>query len=370
MRGARAVIDLRAIGYNYNLIRELLDEKNPDAHILCILKANAYGHGAVEVAQFLAKYCSAEGFGVASIEEALELRLSGIQNRILLLEGFFTDEDELSLIDKYNFSITIHCEEQLKSFMNYPFKKPVEVHLKLDSGMNRLGFTPAEYADKYRLLKNHKNVSGIVKATHFAFADIPEKSEYTLKQWRIFEKAAGCLPDPLSAGGGVIVVGWLNTIHMDWLRTGSMLYGLDPYDLDAKAPELPKPLIPAMKLMSTIVCVKHVEKDQPIGYGGAYVTTRDSLIGVVAIGYGDGFPQVRNGCPVIINGKRVPTVGKVCMDMLAIDVTDVPDVKRGDDVVLWGNPELTIEEVSTFSNENPFEIITGLTRRVPLQYTF
>lgn len=375
MRGAKSVIDLHAIAHNYNVAKQMMLQKNPSGHVLAIVKANAYGHGAVQVARFLLKHCSSiDGFGVSSIEEALELRHGGIYNKIVLLEGFFTEEDELKLIDDYNFSIIIHSEDQVNSFIKYPFNRPVEIWLKLDSGMNRLGFTPSEFMKFYNLLSNNKNVSNIGKITHFAFADMLENPEHTLKQWDIFEKSVAHLPGPLSAGGSAIILGWLNTVCTDWLRAGIMLYGISPFlskNKDSKTPESVN-IKPAMKLVSTIISVKHVDKGQPIGYGGRYVATRDMKLGVVAMGYGDGFPrQVKDGCPILVNGVKAPIVGRVSMDMLTVDLSDIPDVKPGDEVIFWGTPELTVADIAKYcSDTSPYELVTKLTRRVPLQYTY
>ena len=356
MRALRAEVDLDAIRHNYRLAKQ----QKPGARAVATVKANAYGHGAVQVARALAD--EADAFGVACIEEAIELREAGIERPILLLEGFFA-ADELPLIDSLRLSTAIHCEEQLALFASYSFKQPVDVWLKMDSGMHRLGFFPERFVEVFELLQRHPGVATLGKMTHFARAD-ELSCDYTRKQWHTFSETIASLPGPVSASNSPATLGW-PMAHGDWLRPGLMLYGISPY---AKSHPLADQLKPAMRISSEVIAVRDLSVGEPVGYGGRFVTTAPTRVGVVAMGYGDGFPrQAVDGTPVLVNGVRTRLIGRVSMDMLTVDLTPVEGAAAGARVEFWGN-DLKVAEVASYCDAIPYELVTKLTRRVPLFY--
>jgi len=356
MRPAHAIIDLAAIRHNYGVAKSTA----PQARAVAIIKANGYGHGAVEVGKTLAPI--ADGFGVACIEEALELRESGISNPMLLLEGIF-DPDELPLVDKYRFSIAVATHQQLNWLLESKIKQPIDVFLKIDSGMHRLGFGPEETLEVYSKLKASPKVKNVVLMTHFASADEPKKPT-TDNQFKRFTKAIEGIDAPCSLSNSAGTLAHPNT-HQQFVRPGIMLYGATPLGHGHATDALLKP---AMSLRSAIFSIRDLPAGEPIGYAGRYVTEKPTRVGVVAIGYADGYPRhAVDGAPVSIDGHRSRIIGKVSMDMLTVDLTDLPHIKEGAPVELWGN-EIRANEVADHCDTISYTLFTGVTRRVPLRY--
>ena len=355
MRPARALIDLQALRHNYQLARETTGAK-----ALAVIKADAYGHGAVRVAQALEN--EADGFAVACIEEALELREAGIRAPILLLEGFF-EASELPLIVEHDFWFVVHSLWQLEAIERAQIDSPLTVWLKLDSGMHRVGLNPADYQAAYQRLLSTGNVANIVLMSHFARADELD-SNRTDEQVAIFQAASQGLSAPVSLRNSPGTLGWPK-IHSDWVRPGIMLYGATPFD---QPQSLADRLIPVMTLESKVICVRELPAGEPIGYGGGFVTDRAMRVGVVAMGYADGYPrQAPTGTPVFIDGQASRLLGRVSMDMLCVDLTDLPQTGLGSRVELWGKNVLA-SDVAAHAGTIPYQIFCNL-RRVPRLYS-
>jgi alanine racemase len=355
MRPARAVIDLQALRHNYQLARE-----STGAKALAVIKADAYGHGAVRVAQALEG--EANGFAVACIEEALELRAAGIRAPVLLLEGFF-EADELALIAEHDFWCVVHSLWQVEAIEQAALAKPINVWLKLDSGMHRVGLHPTDFQPAYRRLLTTGKVARIVLMSHFARADELD-SPRSDEQLAIFEAARQGLSAEISLRNSPAVLGWPN-IPSDWVRPGIMLYGATPFD---QPQALADRLQPVMTLQSKVICVRELPAGEPVGYGGAFVAERPTRVGVVAMGYADGYPrQAPTGTPVWIDGQPSQLLGRVSMDMLCVDLTHLPGAGLGSDVELWGR-NIRVSEVAARAGTIAYQILCNL-RRVPRLYS-
>lgn len=354
MRPARALIDLEALRHNYRLAREV-----SGARALAVVKADAYGHGAARCAQALED--EADGFAVACIEEALELRTAGIRKPVLLLEGFF-EADELELIQEHEFWTVVHSGWQLEAIERASIGKPLTVWLKMDSGMHRVGLHPAEYRDAYQRLSASGKVAKIVLMSHFARADELDSSS-SAEQVAVFEEARAGLVADVSLRNSPAVLGWPQ-VPSDWVRPGIMLYGATPFEV---AHPLAERLQPVMTLESKIISVRELPAGQPVGYGARFVTERPTRVGVVAMGYADGYPRhAPTGTPVVIDGQPSRLIGRVSMDMLTVDLTDLPQAGLGSRVELWGKQVLA-SEVAMAAGTIPYQIFCNL-RRVPLVY--
>lgn len=356
MRPAQAVIDLSALRHNYRLARRMAGGRT-----LAVVKANAYGHGALPCAQALAQ--DADGFAVACIEEALELRKAGIEQPVLLLEGFF-HADELALCAEYGFWLVIHAPWQLQALEQARLSRPLDCWLKMDSGMHRVGFFPQDYAQAWQRLRACSNVAGMVAMTHLARADEPASASAE-QQLNTFNAATSGLECLRSLSNSAAVLGWPQ-MNSDWARPGIMLYGANPFEERA---ELPEPLQPVMNLESRIIAVRELAAGEPVGYGGRFVARRPSRIGVVAMGYADGYPRhAADGTPVLVDGQRVSLAGRVSMDMLTVDLSDLPQAGVGSKVELWGKT-LAVEEVARHAETIAYCLLTGV-QRVAREYLY
>ncbi|MGA6103571.1 alanine racemase [Pseudomonas solani] len=354
MRPARALIDLEALRHNYRLARETTGAK-----ALAVVKADAYGHGAVRCAQAL--QAEADGFAVACIEEALELRDAGIVGPILLLEGFF-EADELSLIERYDLWCVVHSTWQLEAIERASLSRPLTVWLKMDSGMHRVGLHPAEYRDGYQRLMASGKVGKMVLMSHFARADELD-SDSAAEQVAVFEQARAGLAAEISLRNSPAVLGWPQ-VPSDWVRPGIMLYGATPFE---QAHELASRLKPVMTLESKVISVRELPAGQPVGYGARFITERPTRVGVVAMGYADGYPRhAPTGTPVAVDGQLSRLIGRVSMDMLTVDLTDLPQAGLGSRVEFWGGQVLA-SDVAIQAGTIPYQIFCNL-RRVPLIY--
>ena len=355
MRPARALIDLQALRHNYQLARELTGAK-----ALAVIKADAYGHGAVRCAQALEG--EADGFAVACIEEALELRAAGIKAPVLLLEGFF-EASELALIAEQDLWCVVHSLWQLEAIEQAALTRPITVWLKLDSGMHRVGLHPKDYQGAYQRLLASGKVTRFVLMSHFARADELD-SQASSEQVAVFEAARQGLSAEISLRNSPAVLGWPQ-VPSDWVRPGIMLYGATPFEVaQAQAQRLQ----PVMTLESRVISVRELPAGEPVGYGAKFVSPRPTRVGVVAMGYADGYPRLApTGTPVLVAGKRSQLIGRVSMDMLCIDLTDVPEAGLGSPVELWGKHVLA-SDVAIQAGTIPYQIFCNL-RRVPLVYS-
>jgi alanine racemase len=350
-RPARAVIDAQALKHNLARVRSYA----PRAKVMAVVKANAYGHGLAWAAHTLA---DADAFGVASIDEALQLRQAGIAHPICLLEGFF-HADELSLIASHRFEPTIHHDLQLQALEQSAIK-PITVWLKIDTGMHRIGFAPVAAADALTRLQRCRAVRDVRLLTHFANADngTDAATPAQIERFRSFSHGRALEVSLANSAG---IVGWPDS-HGDWVRPGIMLYGVSPM---IGRPAADFDLRPVMTLQTALISVHNQRKGEPIGYAGTWRCPEDMPVGVAALGYGDGYPRhAPSGTPVLVNGARVPLIGRVSMDMVTLDLRTQPAARVGDPVVLWGNG-LPIEEVAQRADTIGYELLCHVTARVP-----
>ena len=355
MRPARALIDLQALRHNYQIAREVTG-----ARALAVIKADAYGRGAVRCAQALE--AEADGFAVACIEEALELRAAGIRAPVLLLEGFF-EADELPLIVEHDFWCVVHSLWQLEAIEKAALSKPITVWLKLDSGMHRVGLHPKGYQAAYQRLLASGKVAKIVLMSHFARAD-ELNCQASVEQVAVFEAARQGLSAEVSLRNSPAVLGWPQ-IPSDWVRPGIMLYGATPFE---EANAVASRLQPVMTLESKVISVRELPAGEPIGYGAKFITQKPMRVGVVAMGYADGYPRLApTGTPVLVAGQRSQLIGRVSMDMLCVDLTDIPRAGLGSTVELWGK-NILASDVAIAAGTIPYQIFCNL-RRVPMLYS-
>ncbi|MCH4810958.1 alanine racemase [Vreelandella neptunia] len=361
MRPLVADIDLDALRHNYQLACRCA----PQSRSVAVIKADAYGHGALACAQALEEHAPA--FAVACIEEALALRQGGITQPIILLEGIFS-ADELSLVDTHGFWIAVHTQWQVDTLLAATPRQPIPVWLKVDSGMHRLGFDIDEAAAIWGQLSAAPSVATLHLMSHFATADAHD-NHYFSQQMAQLETLARELEAPLCLANSPATLAW-PIAHGDWNRPGVMLYGSDPLEV---ANEITQQLQPVMTLRSEIIALRELEKGEPVGYSGRWRAPRRSLIAVVACGYGDGYDRhAVDGTPVLVNGQRCAIAGKVSMDMLTVDVTDVPGAAIGSEVILWGKASngeiLSVDEVARCCDTISYTLLTGVLPRAPRRY--
>ncbi|WP_394147628.1 alanine racemase [Shewanella atlantica] len=348
----RAEISSRALKNNLVRLREIA----PESKVMAVVKANGYGHGLLNVANCLN---DADGFGLARLEEALALREGGVKSKLLLLEGFFRQADLTTLVE-HDIDTVIHNEVQLEMLESASLSKPVTVWLKIDSGMHRLGFTPEQFESVYSRLKACPQVAKPINLmSHFACADEPD-NDSTKIQMNLFNELIKGLPGDRSLANSAGTLYWPAS-QADWIRPGIALYGVSPVTGDLGGNH---GLMPAMDLVSELIAVRDHKAGEPVGYGSYWCAKEDTKLGVVAIGYGDGYPRnAPEGTPVWINGRLVPIVGRVSMDMLTVDLGLNASDRIGDDAILWGKA-LPVEEVAEHIGTIAYELVTKLTPRV------
>ncbi len=354
-RPTQITIDIAALRHNVAWVKE----KAAGARILAMVKSNAYGHGLVRVASALSLLPEVDALGVASLEEGILLRQAGISRPIVLMEGLFTAE-ELTLAHEYQFTLVVHHVDQVEMLENRKIPSPLSVWLKIDTGMHRLGFHPKEVQTMYLRLMNCREVKKPVGLmTHFAESD-DLNSGMTQNQFAIFAKITAGLAGPRSLANSAAIFSLPET-HADWVRPGIVLYGSSPF---AQRTGAELGLRPVMTLSSRLIAIHTVAKGEAVGYGCTWVAPQNTVIGVVAVGYGDGYPRhAVNGTPVLVNGVACPLVGRVSMDMVTVNLSAVSNAKIGDAVLLWGD-KLPIEKVAEYSQTTAYELLTRIAQRV------
>ncbi len=351
---ASALIDLSALRHNLEVIRRLC----PDSRIMAMVKADAYGHGVVPAARALV---SSDGFAVARLKEALELREAGFSQRLLLL-GTVLDATELGLCSAAAIDVTVHDAGSLIAIAAAAAERPLRVWLKLDCGMHRLGLDPDNFRTARQRLAALPGITELVLMTHFSTTHEIDSPVMARQIARFQAAVEGHPAAQLSAANSAVLIAH-PALRLGWVRPGITLYGDNPLGI-----QHPLPLRAAMSLRAVVIAVRNIEAGESVGYDGCWTAARPSRIATVGLGYGDGYPRhAANGTPVWIRDQRVPLVGRVSMDSITIDVTDCAGVAVGDQVLLWG-PELPVAVIAEWARTASYELFTGVGRRVTREY--
>jgi len=354
MRPIQAQISVGAMAHNLRVARSHAGA----ARVFAVIKANAYGHGLSRARRALA---SADGFAVLTLEEAANLRLMGVEQPILLLEGIF-GADEIAPCVELDLWPVLHHAAQLDWLQQQPPARPIQVFLKFDSGMHRLGFPLADHAAIVARAKSLPGVAGITLMTHFSQADEAVGVDWQLQPF-LRELARYGLP--WSSANSAALLRFPNTLGT-WVRPGLMLYGASPF---AEEPAEQLGLRPAMTLRSEIISVQSLQPGEGVGYNLLFRAERSMRVGVVACGYADGYPRhALTGTPVLVNGRRSRTLGRVSMDMLCVDLSECPDAGLGSPVVLWGEG-LSVDAVAAAAGTSSYELLCAVAPRVPVVET-
>jgi alanine racemase len=349
-----AQINLAALASNLARARE----KAPGTQVLAVVKANAYGHGLMRVLPALE---DADGLALVELDAAVALRDAHYTRRILLLEGFF-EERELAEIAQRRLAVVVHDEAQIAMLERAVLPRPLEVFVKVNTGMNRLGLPPRDVARACERLSGSPAVAALRLMMHFARADEDEGIEHALA---VFDEACRNLPYPRSLANSAGVFRHAE-VGGDIVRPGIMLYGGTPFPYDTAAM---LGLQPVMTLRSQIIAVQTLNANDSVGYGAAYTAARGHRIGVVACGYADGYPRhAPNGTPVLVCGRKVRLAGRVSMDMITVDLSDVPEARVGSPVVLWGEG-LPVDDVAAAASTVGYELLCALAPRVRVATT-
>lgn len=350
-RPIQAHIDLNALENNLYIAR-----RTTSSRLMAVIKADGYGHGLLRVAEALS---GADGFALLDIQDAIVLREAGFRQTILLLEGFFSGED-LAAVAEYDLTCVIHSNWQIELLDAYPKRAALDVWLKVNTGMHRLGFMPQQVAQTMEQLRRHPAVRDVTLMTHFAHADEARGID---EQLEIFNALAAPHRVARSLANSAALLRYPNS-HGDWVRPGIMLYGASPY-AETSAQQLG--LKPAMTLSSRIIATQDLRSGDEIGYGALFRADRAMRIGIVACGYADGYPRhAPTSTPVLVDGQRAQLLGRVSMDMLFADLSKLPDAQVGSRVVLWGEG-LPVEEVARAAGTISYELMCALTKRVPVK---
>jgi alanine racemase len=353
-RPVLAQINLAAMRRNLRIARE----KSSGAQLLAVVKANAYGHGLLRV---LPALNDADGLALLELDAAVLLREHHYARRILLLEGFF-GAAELPEIALRRLAVVVHHTEQVRMLEMTQLSRPLEVFIKINTGMNRLGFKPSEVREVADRLSAASGVAALRLMTHLARAD---EEEGLREQLQTFEDACKGLPYPRSIANSAGVVRF-SEVGGDYVRPGIMLYGSSPFPYDT-AEMLG--LSPAMTLRSELIAVHDLKANASVGYGGGYTAARAHRVGVIACGYADGYPRhAPNGTPVLVCGKKVRTAGRVSMDLMTVDLSDAPEAGMGSPVVLWGEA-LSVDDVAAAASTVGYELLCAVSSRVPFVTT-
>jgi alanine racemase len=358
-------IDHEALRSN---LRQIRDKVGSCVKILCMVKANGYGHGATEISPTLAR-AGADAFGVATLEEAVQLREAGIQAPLIVLAGVFPAQ--LDTFVEHKLTPVVHDLISLKALDRESSRRQVElgVHLKIDTGMGRLGFLAAEADQWIAAIKQAESLHIQGVFSHFSHAESVQ-GDYTQKQLEIFKgvlgqlRSASVIPDLVHLANSAATI-TLPAAYFDMVRPGLMLYGVYP------SPSMKEQisLAPVLSWKTKILQLKNVPSGTSVSYGQTYVTERESLIATLPIGYADGYPRLlSNRGEALVRGQRARIAGRVCMDLTMIDVTDIRNVRQGDEVVLLGRQggaEISADEIAAWANTISYEILTSIGTRVP-----
>jgi alanine racemase len=354
-RPIQASLDLSALESNLQVAR-----RATSARIMSVIKADGYGHGLMRAAEALA---ATDGYALLNLQDAVRLREAGYRQAILLLEGCFSAE-ELAVIAEYGLTCVIHSPWQIAMLDGYPGSGTLDVWLKVNSGMNRLGFAPQQVAQTMDQLRRHRAVREITLMTHFANAD---ESRGIAEPLALFNDLAASYRVARSLANSATLLRYPEA-HGDWVRPGIMLYGASPFapDMGEQFSAQQLGLKPAMTLNSRIIATQELRAGDEVGYGALFRADRSMRIGIVACGYADGYPRhALSGTPILVDGQRTRTLGRVSMDMLCADLSALPDAGVGSRVVLWGEG-MPIEEVARAAGTVSYELMCALTTRVPV----
>jgi len=352
-RPLTARIDLAAFGHNLGVAKAAA----PNSKALAVIKANGYGHGLTRVARALR---AADGFAVLSVDEAAQLRGAGYTHPIVLLEGFF-HPDELPEIARLRLRPVIHRQDQAEILARAHLEHRIDVLVKIDTGMHRLGLRPTRVADVLATLRAAPHIGGITLMTHFACADEPAIG--VAAQLACFRETIGDSDLPITLANSAALLRYPET-HADWVRPGIMLYGVSPFAGQTGAD---LGLLPVMSLESRLIAVRRIRKGDAVGYGATFVAERDMSVGVVACGYADGYPRhAGSGTPVLVEGRLTRTLGRVSMDMLCVDLGPMPNAHVGSPVTLWG-ADLPVEHIAASAGTIAYELLTALAPRVRIE---
>lgn len=351
MRPLRARVSLSALSHNLSVARR----RAPNSRVLAVVKANGYGHGMLRAAAALK---GADGFAVLSLDEALALRQAGYGQTVLMLEGFF-DAAELPVLADKRIATVVHGDWQLAALEQAALSRPVDVFLKFNSGMNRLGFKPDQVPAALNRLRACANGGAITLMSHFATADEPLGIAWQSGTVLRLHQETG-VPGSFANSAAILR---FPEVHADWVRPGIMLYGSSPFP-EQSAQSLG--LQPVMTLESRLIAVQTLQPGDRLGYGALFVADRPTKVGIVACGYADGYPRhAATGTPILVNGRRTRTLGRVSMDMLFADITDVPGADVGSPATLWGEG-LPVDEVAAAAGTLGYELLCALAPRVPV----
>ena len=359
-RPITAVIHTQALRQNLEVVRKSV----PTSQVFAVVKANAYGHGIERVYE---SFKSADGFALLDIEEAKRLRALGWTGPILLLEGIFSPQDLFDCV-QYQLSFTVHNEQQVEWVQQHIYPAQFDIFLKMNSGMNRLGFKPQQYFKTWQHLKRLNSVAKITHMMHFSDADGDRLGQAGIDyQLAEFEVMLQGLAGERSVCNSAAILRYKAHVQSDVVRAGIMLYG--------SSPDYPKHsiqdwgLAPTMSLRSEIIAIQQLNPNESVGYGSNFIAEQPIKVGIVACGYADGYQRISpTGTPILVNGIRTRTIGRVSMDMLAVDLTPVPNAELGSEVVLWGKSStgivLAIDDVAAASGTVGYELMCGVTARV------
>ncbi|MGJ8621057.1 MAG: alanine racemase [Methylophilaceae bacterium] len=352
MRPIQATVSSSALQHNLNVVRQHAQH----AKIMAVIKANAYGHGLIQVAHAL---MAADAFATLNISEAIDLREAGVAQEILLLEGVF-DAEELRIAASFEISIVVHNDHQINMLEDAKLAKPINVHLKMNTGMNRLGFVPALYKSAYQRLEACNNIASVTLMTHFATAD---ESTGIQSAHERFKEATINITAPVSLANSATILRYPEA-HANWVRPGIMLYGATPVATTSAASF---DLKPAMQFASEILAIQTLKQGEGVGYGATFIAEKETRIGIVACGYADGYPRhAPTGTPIAVAGKLTKTVGRVSMDMLFCDLTEIHEADVGSSVELWGDI-VPVDAVAEASGTVGYELLCAIAPRVPLK---
>ncbi len=352
-RPIRTTIDLSALRGNFAVARQ----RAPGASLWAVVKANAYGHGLMRVAEALDDM--ADGFALLDLDDAVTLREAGFRHPILLLEGFF-EADELPLFAEFALTPVVHTLEQTEMLTSAALPAQLPVYLKLNTGMNRLGLSAEELHPVLSALETTRCVGNITLMTHYADADLERGIDWQMAH---FEEATQGCDHPVSLANSAALLRYPKTCR-GWARPGIMLYGSSPFPQFESAEQIG--LRPVMTLSSELISIQHLQPGDRVGYGGIFTAERPMRIGIVACGYADGYPRrAPSGTPILVEGRRARTVGRVSMDMIMVDLEGIPAAGIGSPVVLWGDG-LPVDEVATAAGTVSYELLCALAQRVPV----